>query len=128
MTDNSTISRWLGECRHTTVKGKFGTSVKTLRCADCDEHIEFADWKRQLPDYSTDPSAWTPALYQAIEDAGVWSKFMHHFCKAVTGFDWDECKRQDYYFSITSDLMRADTAQKATALARTIEEMEGQNE
>lgn len=63
-----------------------------------------------------DPGAWTPALYQKIEDAGLKT--------------WFEIKLKEVIWDITQErprlfhLLQATPAQKTTALSRALAEME----
>ena len=111
--DNEVIRQWLGECQ--------GGRVIDGVCQSCRRFVNKKYCADHVSDY-TNPSAWTPKLFQKIEDAGLWSKFMHHFCIPLTGFDWDGCHMHDYFFSITKDIMQATPEQKASALSKAIKE------
>ncbi|KKN43520.1 hypothetical protein LCGC14_0702430 [marine sediment metagenome] len=64
MTDNGRISKWIGECRHEPKHDPHDG----WHCDKCEMGFES---KPTNIKYYSDPAAWTPALYKAIEDAGL---------------------------------------------------------
>ena len=75
MTDNEIISQARGECRHAEFSSFFlPFSGKTRNeCKACDK--KWMGDNNQVPQYDSDPAAWTPELYQWIEDEGLWEQF-----------------------------------------------------
>ena len=74
-------------------------------------------WER-CPDYSGDPAAWTPELYQWIENEGLWDAYLDFLCIVTTGYSLD----RGLDIPQLTAMLKATPAQKAQALARAIEE------
>ena len=119
MTINERISKARGECRH-----KEFDFVKRI-CLKCKlsigKGIPISDI---IPQYDSDPAAWTPELYQWIEDEGL-DEQMQCWLYAVL-HDEPEVYGKGQPIIIGSLFMwmiiKATPLQKATALSRAIEE------
>jgi hypothetical protein len=116
MTANEVISKWRGECEHSRVAGEFGMTVTFLMCEECEETVSYKQYKRTLPDYSSDPGAWTPELFDKIEGEDLEVKFMSHL-EEITGSSVMPWSWQQDWVKI-----RSTPAQKAGALSRAITE------
>lgn len=109
MTDNERISKWLGECRHPDA---YVIDVSHHECPDC--HKRFNDRELSQLYYDSDPGAWTPALYQKIEDAGITEDFCEELPEIKGPYD--------YHGKMA--VLKATPAQKTAALVRALQEME----
>ncbi len=118
MTDNERISKWLGECLSTSTVNRFGKRC----CIDCGREIEYGYCYNYLKDYDSDPSAWTPALYQKIEDADLEEPFVHEL-RIINDHTLDDKLSNMRIW----ELLKATPQQKAQALSRAIEEMEARS-
>ena len=114
VSENERISKWLRECRHVLIRKGIYT-----QCSICKESASHNDLP---PDYSNDPGAWTPELFQKIEDAGLWRKFMHHLGKITqSGTEWRDSFKENVDWAGWL-IAKSAPAQKASALARAIRE------
>ncbi len=122
--DNEVISKWRGECRHEGhhyENGRYGGFSKCHTCGrEDDDQYRFMD---DVINYDSDPSAWTPELYQKIEDAGLWKQFaLNIVCEHIPNFN--EIKLYGKIINTAWEGIKATPEQKASALARAIEEVE----
>jgi hypothetical protein len=117
MDNNSIISEARGECRH--VDGFIAIRCPFLgfQCVKCNEQFKR---KMKVTDYS-DPSAWTPELYQWIESEGLWNTYLDYLCIATTGKSLD----RGLDIEQLTAMLKATPAQKAEALSRAIQEVKG---
>lgn len=115
MTDNEIISKARGECRHEDAVD-VGIAILDMRCpcgAEAREPHTMSELY-PIPDYSNDPAAWTPELYQFIEDEGLQDKFIEYL-KNIVDTHWPKAS---YEF----DLIKSTEAQRARALAMALKE------
>ena len=123
MTDNERISKWRGECRHVFNRGGY--------CNHCHKSDTELDWGyKDSPrqDYSGDPSAWTPKLFERIRKKKLWEMFSQNLYKPLDCSSLIQRPREapDYInWHAVFALIKATPAQKASALARAIEGVGG---
>ncbi len=65
-------------------------------------------------------TAWTPKLFQKIEDAGLVESYCNHLRDICMNDDW--CGQNEYYLEWFK--LKATPAQKTSALARALQEQE----
>jgi hypothetical protein len=111
MTPNEVISKWRGECRHNF---PFAVSPEgNSQCSGCKEEYppNNVQWP---PDYTTDPAAWTPELFDRIEEAGLKKKFVYHLGIQLDAGLHTSIAQFGWLYA------RSTPAQKAEALSRAI--------
>ncbi|KKK76926.1 hypothetical protein LCGC14_2858770 [marine sediment metagenome] len=103
---NNTISRARGECRHDS------TYLKGVAhyCVLCHQ------FHKGATSYDSDPAAWTPELYQWIEGEGLVIAFIKQL-EILVGITHLTGLINSMFF-----VLKATPLQKATALAKAIEE------
>jgi hypothetical protein len=85
--------------------------------------------------YDSDPGAWNPVIFKAIEDAGLWDKFTiiltNNLLYPMNKLEQMEAHMEDtksvvlWYISAAYAVAKSTPAQKTSALVRALDEMEG---
>lgn len=123
---NNIISEWLGECRHKDEWGKGWLKLDVpehvamiYECQTCklQAYVDMQNGLPKAPDYTSDPSAWGPDMYQKIEDAGLVETFMIH----VRDITFDERWRLNHLSDFA--IIKATPQQKSAALVAAIQEV-----
>jgi hypothetical protein len=120
MEPNEVISKWRGdmqgdmECILPVTKDCPNVPSKETCPNECDWHVI------PHPNYESDPAAWTPELFDRIEGAGLMAPFMFELNgsfpdipKGISIIGWQFLA------------LKSTPAQKAEALSRAIQEVEG---
>lgn len=124
MTDNERISKWRGECRHNnTDYSNHMVAGGYRKCLDCgrvaDGNYECACFYDDVISYDSDPAAWTPELYKAIEDAELDIAYIFELGAVLKIFISEPTRLNARGIWLCHI---ATPAQKASALARVLEE------
>jgi hypothetical protein len=121
MTPNEVISRWRGECRHELTVTRDGMECSCGAGWEGQDYGNYAlmhkDSFSTCPDYSTDPSAWDTALFDRIEEAGLWIAFTKQLYFIV--WNASHCTLSHWR------VIKSTPEQKSMALSRAIQEVEG---
>jgi hypothetical protein len=113
MEPNEVISKWRGEC---PLAPENGVTYCSTKCPLKKEFAEIHNCELKFTNYEHDPAAWTPELFDRIEEAGLKKSFINNLYmsspresgRAASDIIW-VC-------------MSSTPAQKAEALSRSIME------